>query len=208
MSTAVRVYGTCWAVSTPARRSAVRRTYIRRGGRRRRRRSGGVRTGRSIPTAPPARSHPTGNRSQYPAFRTGWLRRWHWCRVPCCSWCPPGRPAHPHDGSLSVGPGRVADEGFVTGTEFAAKNAELLARLSRAAGSPAARFHPPPQERCWLGPKCSGGNSSAPCVVGGPGGGSWSVCRNGGGCGMSGWRVSRCRRGGAQPGCSPGLGVR
>jgi hypothetical protein len=38
--------------------------------------------------------------------------------------------------------------------EFAAKNAELLARLSRAAGSPSARFHPPPQDRCWLGPKC------------------------------------------------------
>ena len=42
----------------------------------------------------------------------------------------------------------------------------------------------------------------------GPRGGSWSVCRDGVGCGMSGWRVSRCRRGGARPGCSPGLGVR
>jgi hypothetical protein len=40
-----------------------------------------------------------------------------------------------HDGSLSVGPGCVADEGFVAGAEFAAKNAELLH------GS---QGHPPP----------------------------------------------------------------
>ena len=208
MSTAVRVYGTCWAVSTSARRSAVLRTYIRRGGRRRRRRSGGVRTGRSIPTAPSARFTSYRESLSIPGVPSGMAPAVALVQGSVLQ-LGPTRPTGASPRRQLVGrAGMRCGRGFCHGPRVRREERRAVGAVVTGRRSPAARFHPPRRNAVGWARSVEAATVRPLASSAGPGGGSWSVCRDGVGCGMSGWRVSRCRRGGARPGCSPGLGVR